>query len=378
MLARVDFDVPLAADGTVAEDRRIRAALPTLRHAALHGARTVVMSHIGRPRGRYDRGLSLAAAGRRLSELLPEGSVATTEDTVGDRARRTADLLAPGQILVLENLRFDPREDLEDPGLAGELRRCGDVYVEDGFSIAHQCYTSTCELPKQFPAGRRVAGLLVDREITALDAVLDGPPQPVVLAIGGVKTAEKLGVIAALADRADRVIVGGAMAHAFLVARGDPVGESLVAPGTRTDARALLERLGDRLELPRDHRVAPAPELAHEAEVVAEIPDDRQALDIGPATLARYREVLRGAGTVIWNGPMGVFEQAPFHEGTMGIARTLAELPITTVVGGGETSQVIENLGLEDRLTHVSTGGRAFLEYLRRGTLPALDVLDPA
>ncbi|MEZ6097714.1 MAG: phosphoglycerate kinase [Pirellulaceae bacterium] len=373
VLIRIDFNVPLCEDGSIANDRRIRAALPTIRHCLESNASLVVMSHLGRPAGERDDRLELGRVAYRLQELLSEAPV----EVAGSDVQRKADALKPGEVLLLENLRFDPGEKSGDEQFARRLRELGEVYVNDAFATCHRKHASMYAVPKLFPEGHRVIGLLVEKELAALDSLLEAPEQPMVAILGGVKVADKIGAIDTLLDRAQKLLIGGAMAFTFMTARGVQVGASKVVEDRLDLTRRLLDRGGDKLILPQDHVVARKPEATAESKVVDEnIPSGWCGLDIGPKTIERYTAAIRGAGTVVWNGPLGKFEDEPFRNGTEAVIRALAESDAVTVVGGGESGEAIEQLDLMDQIDHVSTGGGAFLEYLEKRSLPALLVID--
>ncbi len=380
VFVRVDFNVPLGRDGEVAEDTRIRAALPTLERIRARGARAIVVaSHLGRPRGRPDPRYSMAPVARRLAGLLGE-PVPLAPDCVGPAVEKQAGALPPGGLLLLENLRFHAGEEANDPAFAEALARLGEVYVDDAFAAAHRAHASIEGITRHLrPA---VAGLLMARELAALGRIFDAPARPLVAILGGAKVSDKLALIDSLLGRVDRLLVGGGMAFTFLRAQGLEIGRSLLEPELLDRARALADAARARgvdLRLPVDTVVAESPDAAAGAVVPTDaIPVDRMGLDIGPATVARFTEALVDSRTIVWNGPMGVFERAPFAGGTLGLARAVAAAPALSVVGGGDTVAAVQQAGVAERIGYLSTGGGAFLEYLEGRTLPGVAALDDA
>jgi phosphoglycerate kinase len=375
-LVRVDFNVPLE-DGRITDDTRIRAAVPTIQALRDAGASVVLMSHLGRPKGKPDPRYSLAPAARRLGELL-RTDVPLLPDCVGPEVEAAVRKLQPGDVVLLENLRFHPEEEQNDPGFARQLSALGDVYVDDAFGSAHRAHASTEGVAHDLPA---VAGLLMERELDALGRALERPERPFVTILGGAKVSDKIGVIENLLTKVDTLIIGGGMANTFLAAQGHPIGKSLAEPDKEDLAADLLQRAATRgvtLALPSD--VVVAPELSADAprQVVGAdaVPADQAIYDIGPRTIARYKELLQGAKTVVWNGPMGVFEVAPFAAGTKAVAEAVAGCGAFTIVGGGDSVAALEQLGLADRISHVSTGGGAALEFLEGRELPGVAALD--
>jgi phosphoglycerate kinase len=378
LFVRVDFNVPLGRDGEVSEDARIRAALPTLRHARAHGARTmVVASHLGRPKGGPEPKYSLAPVARRLGALLGE-AVPLAPDCVGGAVEHQAGRLPRGGVLLLENLRFHAGEEANDPVFAQALARLGDVYVDDAFAAAHRAHASTEGITRHLrPA---VAGLLMKQELEALGRIFDAPARPLVAILGGAKVSEKLALIESLLAKVDRLLVGGGMAFTFLRAQGHAVGRSLLEANLVDQARQLLDQARAKdvdFRLPVDTVVAASPD-AREGQVVdsGAIPVDLMGLDIGPATVRHFAAALRGSRTIIWNGPMGVFERAPFAAGTLGLARAVADASALSVIGGGDTVAAVQAAGVADRIGYLSTGGGAFLEYLEGRILPGVAALD--
>lgn len=380
VLIRVDFNVPQGADGSVADDRRIRSALPTIRDALARGAAVIVMSHLGRPKGDpvKDQKFRLDPVAAKLDELL-EGKfeVIKSDEVVGPKTSELAAGLQPGQILVLENLRFDPREQKGDDAFGKQLRDLADCYVNDAFGTCHREDASMYAVPRQFPPGQRVVGFLVEKELRILNALLGQPTKPLVAVMGGAKVSDKIGFIKALLERVDRLLIGGAMTYTFRKALGQSVGNSLVEADKLDLAKSLLDQAGDRIVLPVDHLVADKPDASAKTQIVdADIPGGWFGMDIGPETIANYAASIASAGTVLWNGPMGKFEDEPFQAGTQAIAAAMAASNAVTVVGGGESAEAVEKFGFADRLTHVSTGGGAFLEYIEGKPFASLSVID--
>ncbi len=375
VLVRVDFNVPLD-NGAVADDMRIRAALPTIEELRRRGARIVLVSHLGRPKGR-EPSLSLAPVGARLGELLAT-RVTVAPAVVGDEVRDAVDDLGDGELLLLENVRYEPGETKNDPELAGALASLADVYVDDAFGAAHRAHASTEGVARL--VDERAAGLLLEREVSTLMGVLEDPARPLVSVLGGAKVSDKIGVIDRFRERADTILIGGAMCFPFLAAQGHSIGDSLCAQDDVELARRILDSGASaraRLELPVDLVIAQR--FAEDAEALEldglDVPDGWMGLDIGPRTAAAYARVISSAGTVFWNGPMGAFELAPFAAGTRAVAEAVAAAPGTTVVGGGDSAAALESFGLADRVTHLSTGGGATLELIEGKSLPGVEAL---
>jgi phosphoglycerate kinase len=375
-LVRVDFNVPLE-NGHITDDTRIRAAVPTIQYLIKHGAAVILMSHLGRPKNKVVESLRLTPTAIRLAELLDQ-PVQTVPVSVGAEAETAAHALAPGAVLMLENTRFDAREEANDPSLAQDLAKLGDVYVNDAFGAAHRAHASTEGIARLLPA---VSGLLMERELEALGGALEHPARPFVTIIGGAKISDKINVIANLLGKVDALLIGGGMANTFLLAQGKSLGDSLVEVDAVATAKDLLEQAATgnvTLMLPTDVIIADRFAADANTQVVGvdAIPAGWRALDIGPQTRAAYANVVLGAQTVIWNGPMGVFELEPFAGGTRAVAQALADCPGMTVIGGGDSVAAIEQMGLAEKVKHISTGGGASLELLEGRVLPGVAALN--
>jgi len=380
VLVRVDFNVPLtqADDGTqsVADDTRIGAALPTIRTIINANGKAILISHLGRPGGQPDPSYSLAPVAERLEELLDK-RVRFSSNTTGQAVQDVIDSMPDGSVILLENTRFEPGEKANDEGFAKALAGLADVYVNDAFGAAHRAHASTAGVAQFVP--QAAMGLLLKEEVEVLTAVRDTPEHPFVVVLGGAKVSDKIGVIDALSDTADRLLVGGAMSYTFLKAQGQSVGTSLVEEDRLERTREMMDAIGDKLMLPSDHVVAA--EMDAEAEtqtVTGDIPDGHMGLDIGPATIDAYTQAFDEAATIVWNGPMGVFEMEPFAKGTMAIAEALADATqhgAYTVVGGGDSVAALAASGYTDAISHVSTGGGAMLQLLEGGPLPGVEAL---
>ncbi|MGI9181823.1 MAG: phosphoglycerate kinase [Longimicrobiaceae bacterium] len=381
VLVRVDYNVPLDERQQVTDDTRIRATLPTLRRLADAGARIVLVSHLGRPKGKRVPEMSLRPAARHLAELL-DRKVDFVGDTVGEQAEAATRDLGEGELLVLENTRFDAREEKNDPELSRAIAALGDLYVNDAFGAAHRAHSSTAGVAEVMKEDGRLAaaGLLMQRELDYLGSALEEPRRPFVAVLGGAKISGKIDVIQALLPKVDRLLIGGAMANTFFRAMGLDTGRSLVEEDRLDLARQILQDAGDKLMLPLDVVVAQEVAAGQETRTVERdaIPEGWMAVDIGPRSVERYREEIARAQTVLWNGPMGVFEVKEFASGTEGVARAIAAATdggATTVVGGGDSAAAVADLGLSERMSHVSTGGGASLEFLEGRTLPGVEVL---
>jgi phosphoglycerate kinase len=368
---RVDFNVPLAPGGQeITSDKRIRASLPNIQYALDHGAAVILASHLGRPKGKPNPEMSLKPVAKWLAELLAK-PVAMAPDCVGPEVEKMRP--APGQILLLENLRFHPEEEKNDPGFSKQLASLCDVYVNDAFGSAHRAHASTVGMIQFVP--QAAAGLLMDKELEYLTKVTKNPERPSVAILGGAKVSDKIEVIENLMKVVDQLLIGGAMAYTFMKAKGEPIGKSLVEDDKVTLAKDLLARAGNKLLLPRDHVVTAELKEGADSRVVTEIPDGMLAVDIGPATIEAYSAVIAKAKTIIWNGPMGVFEKPPFDRGTVAIAKAVASSGAISVVGGGDSEKAIKSAGVTGKISHVSTGGGASLEFLAGIELPGVAAL---
>lgn len=377
---RVDFNVPLDAQRHVTDDTRIREALPTLQRALKLGGKVILASHLGRPKG-VDPKLSLEPAASRLSELLGKGhEVLLADDCVGDGVKKMVRDLKEGQVLVLENLRFHKEEEANDEAFAKELASIADVYVNDAFGTAHRAHASTAGMVPFVK--EKAAGFLIRKELEFLGKVVKHPEQPFVAILGGSKVSDKIKVIESLLPKVDALLIGGAMAYTFLKAQGIAVGKSRVEADKLDVARKALEtakRLGKPLVLPVDHVVAAEPKADSPKSDTADqvIPDDKMGLDIGPKTRDLFRQHIRGAKTVLWNGPVGLFELEPFSAGTREVAQAMASnREAVTVIGGGDSAAAVNEMGFGDKMSHVSTGGGASLEFLEGRELPGIKALE--
>ncbi|RUA17047.1 MAG: phosphoglycerate kinase [Clostridia bacterium] len=381
VLVRVDFNVPLDEHRQITDDARIRAALPTITWLAKRGARVVLMSHLGRPKGKRDSRLSLAPVSHHLQKLLPDYRVRMASDVIGPNVDILVNEMQPGDIVLLENLRFYPGEKKGDPDFAAALAAYGEDYVNDAFGTSHRAHASMVAVPQAVRArgGAVVAGFLVEKEIEFLGNAVNNPERPFFAILGGAKVSDKIGVIRNLLNKVDGLIIGGGMANTFFAARGYEMGQSLVEKNAIPLAKELFGEAGDTLHLPVD--VVAATDFRADADAVIvpadRVPADRMVLDIGPESIARFQKMLGETKTVVWNGPLGVFEFPRFAQGTFSIAQTLAGLQnATTIIGGGDSAAAIKEAGLTAKVSHVSTGGGASLVFLEGKPLPGIEVLD--
>ena len=378
VLLRCDFNVPQDKQtGAITSDKRIVASLPTIRALLSRGAAVIACSHLGKPKGQWKESLSLAPVAARLSELLGQ-DVIFARDIVGEDAKAKAAALQPGQILLLENLRFDPREEKNDPTFAKELADMAELYVSDAFGTVHRAHASTVGVAAYLPA---VSGLLVAKELQIMGGALENPKRPFVAVLGGAKVSDKIGVINNLLDKADTIIIGGGMAYTFAKAQGGEIGKSLCESDKLDYALDMIEKAkssGVKLLLPTDTLAATefAPDAESRVVPTGAIPADMEGMDIGPDTIRTFCEAVKGAGTVVWNGPMGVFEFEKFAQGTRAMAQALADSGAVTIVGGGDSAAAVEQMGFADRITHISTGGGASLEFLEGIELPGVAALN--
>ena len=377
ILLRCDFNVPQDKEtGAITSDKRIVAALPTIRYLLEKKAAVIACSHLGKPKGEWKAKLSLAPVAQRLSELLGQ-EVIFAKDIVGEDAKAKAAALQGGQIMLLENLRFDPREEKNDPSFAEELASMAELYVSDAFGAVHRAHASTAGVAAYLPA---VSGLLVAKELEVMGGALNNPKRPFVAVLGGAKVSDKIGVINNLLDKADTIIIGGGMAYTFAKAQGGSIGKSLCEEDKLDYAREMIakaEKNGVKLLLPSDTMAADDFSNDAKRQVVSTmaIPDGWEGMDIGPDTIRTFCDAVKGAGTVVWNGPMGVFEFENFAAGTRAMAQALADSGAITIVGGGDSAAAVEQMGFADKITHISTGGGASLEFLEGLELPGVACL---
>ena len=376
VLVRVDFNVPLDEYQNITDDTRIEAALPTINFLLKHNTAVILMSHLGRPKGEDKSTFSLKPVAKRLEEIIGK-KVQFTHDCIGEEAKRAAENLKPGEILLLENTRFHPEEKKNDPEFAKELASLGDIFVNDAFGTAHRAHASNVGVVEYIPS---VLGFLVEKEIEFLNKALINPQKPYTAILGGAKVSDKIDLIKQLLDKADSILIGGAMMYTFLKALGYKVGKSLVEDDKIPAALEIMERAkkkGISLYLPEDTVVAK--EMAEGTEFhsvpIDAIPDNMIGLDIGILTVRKYAEIIKLSKTVIWNGPMGMFEISSFSHGTKGIARAVAACPGITIIGGGDSAAAIEKFGFADKVSHISTGGGASLEYLSGKELPGIAII---
>jgi phosphoglycerate kinase len=368
---RVDFNVPLAPGGQeITSDKRIKASLPTIQYALEQRAGVILASHLGRPKGKPNPEMSLKPVAARLSELLNQ-PVKMAPDCIGPLVEAMKP--APGEVLLLENLRFHAEEEKNDPGFSKQLAALADVYINDAFGSAHRAHASTVGMIAFMPEA--AAGFLMDKELEYLDKVTKHPEHPSVAILGGAKVSDKIEVIENLMKVVDSLLIGGAMAYTFLQAQGKPTGRSLVEADKIDLARELIARAGAKLHLPSDHVVVSELKAGAESEVVETIPDGKMAVDIGPETIQAFSAIVASAKTIIWNGPMGVFEKPPFDKGTVALAKAVAGSHAVSLVGGGDSEKAVKSAGVSDKISHVSTGGGASLEFLAGMELPGVAAL---
>lgn len=377
VLVRVDFNVPMDENKNITDDRRIREALPTIEYLINHNAKVILVSHLGRPKGKFNPDYSLKPVAKRLSELLKK-PVIMAEDVIGEDAKVKAAALKEGEVLLLENVRFHAEEEKNDPEFAKELASLADIYVNDAFGTAHRAHASTAGVAKYLPA---VAGFLIEKEFSIMGEALENPKRPFVAILGGAKVSDKIGVITNLLEKVDSLLIGGGMAYTFIKAKGYEIGKSLLEEDKIELAKEIMEKAkqkGVNFMLPVDTVIAKELKSGVPYEVVDidKMPEDQIGVDIGPKTIEEYSKVIKHAMTVVWNGPMGVFEIPEFAKGTKAIAKALSECKGTTIVGGGDSAAAIEQLGYADKVTHISTGGGASLEFLEGKVLPGIDVLN--
>ena len=378
VLVRVDYNVPLDANGNVSDDKRITASLPTINYLLEQGARIILCSHLGRPKGEVKKEFSLAPVAKRLKELLPNVNIYFASDCIGEEAERKAAALKDGEILLLENLRFHKEEEKNDPEFAKKLASLAEIYVSDAFGTVHRAHASTAGVAAYLPA---VAGFLIGKELSIMGGALENPERPFVAILGGAKVADKIGVITNLLNKCDTLLIGGGMAYTFFKAMGYEIGDSLLDAESIGLAKQLMETAkekGVKLLLPVDTVVAKAFAADAEHMIVSAnaIPAGWQGLDIGEKTRELFAAEIKNAKTVIWNGPMGVFEFPEFAKGTEAVAKACAECGGTTIIGGGDSASAVKKLGYADKMTHISTGGGASLEFLEGKVLPGVAALN--
>jgi phosphoglycerate kinase len=375
---RVDFNVPLDENGAIRDDNRIKASLPTILWLLEKGARLVIASHLGRPKGKPDPKMSLAPAAKRLAELIPY-KVIMAPDVVGDVVARLKKALGEGEALVLENVRFYKEEEKNDPGFAAKLAEAIDIFINDAFGSSHRAHASVVGIADHVPI--TAAGFLMKKEVDYLKKAVHTPVKPYVAILGGAKVSDKIEIIESLLGKADDILIGGAMAYTFLKAQGLGVGKSLVEDDQSEIALVILDkarRNGVSFHLPQDHLLARSAEAGAETKIVESLPfpEDMMGVDIGPKTVAAYAKVIAEARTIFWNGPMGIFEIDAFAQGTIGIAKAVAASGAVSIVGGGDSVAAVKKAGVKDKISHISTGGGASLEYIAYETLPGITALE--
>lgn len=377
VLVRCDFNVPLDADKNITDENRINGALPTIQYLIKQGAKVILCSHLGRPKGEVNPDFSLAPVAKRLSEILGK-NVVMTSDCIGADAKAAVDAMQDGDVVLLENVRFHKEETKNDPAFAKELASLADIFVNDAFGTAHRAHASTAGVADYLPA---VCGYLIQKEIDVMGKALSDPQRPFVAILGGAKVSDKIGVIENLLDKVDTLIIGGGMAYTFMAAQGLSIGKSICEEEKLDLAKGLLEKAKEKgvsLLLPVDNVIAA--EFNNDADkktvVSGEVPADWMGMDIGEKTIALFSDAVKNAKTVVWNGPMGVFEFSNFANGTRSIAKAVADADAITIIGGGDSVAAVKQLGYGDRMTHISTGGGASLEFLEGKVLPGIDVLE--
>ncbi|AEF16856.1 Phosphoglycerate kinase [Thermoanaerobacterium xylanolyticum LX-11] len=377
VLVRVDFNVPMDSEKNITDDTRIKAALPTIQYLLDNNAKVILVSHLGRPKGKFNMEYSMKPVAKRLSELLGK-QVIVADDVIGEDAKAKANALKDGEVLLLENVRFHAEEEKNDPDFSKELASLADVFVNDAFGTAHRAHASTTGVASYLPA---VSGFLIEKELNFMGGALENPERPFVAILGGAKVSDKIGVITNLLDKVDSLLIGGGMAYTFIKAEGHEIGKSLLEEDKLELAKDLIEKAkqkGVKLLLPVDTVVSAELKSGVPYEVVDidKMPNDKIGVDIGPKTIEEFSKVIKGAKTVVWNGPMGVFEIREFAKGTEAIAKAMSECSGTTIIGGGDSAAAVEQLGYADKVSHISTGGGASLEFLEGKVLPGIAALN--
>ncbi|AFK87483.1 MULTISPECIES: phosphoglycerate kinase [Thermoanaerobacterium] len=377
VLVRVDFNVPMDSEKNITDDTRIKAALPTIQYLLDNNAKVILVSHLGRPKGKFNMEYSMKPVAKRLSELLGK-QVIVADDVIGEDAKAKASALKDGEVLLLENVRFHAEEEKNDPDFSKELASLADVFVNDAFGTAHRAHASTTGVASYLPA---VSGFLIEKELNFMGGALENPERPFVAILGGAKVSDKIGVITNLLDKVDSLLIGGGMAYTFIKAEGYEIGKSLLEEDKLELAKDLIEKAkqkGVKLLLPVDTVVSAELKSGVPYEVVDidKMPNDKIGVDIGPKTIEEFSKVIKDAKTVVWNGPMGVFEIREFAKGTEAIAKAMSECSGTTIIGGGDSAAAVEQLGYADKVSHISTGGGASLEFLEGKVLPGIAALN--